>query len=152
MQIKKAELEKLLVEERKKMRDKQKQSDFMSKSRNTYNGQKARALEDFKVELPYSLDEFREWLRPFVDTTCSCGKKITIKQMAVDHHYPVSRGGSWALDNLSVLCRSCNFRKGKLLPDEYSKLVEFANTYLSPESRADLWQRLATGGKFHNGE
>lgn len=32
--------------------------------------------------------------------------------LSIDHIWPYSRGGSDALDNLRVLCRSCNSRKG----------------------------------------
>jgi len=43
----------------------------------------------------------------------SCGVEFTedvIKN--IDHIFPISRGGRHEIENLQVLCRTCNFRKG----------------------------------------
>ncbi|MFH8346774.1 HNH endonuclease [Streptomyces sp. NPDC018045] len=41
--------------------------------------------------------------------TCQrCGSKT---ELEVDHLTPVSKGGSWELSNLWVLCRDCHRRK-----------------------------------------
>ncbi|MFF8629672.1 HNH endonuclease [Streptomyces werraensis] len=41
--------------------------------------------------------------------TCQkCGAR---EELEVDHIVPVSRAGSWELDNLWVLCRPCHRRK-----------------------------------------
>jgi 5-methylcytosine-specific restriction endonuclease McrA len=146
----KTELNKLLVDERKKMRLKQKESDFMRKSLSVYNGQKKRAA-DLNKTIPFDIDTFRSWLKPKVDTECTCGTKMTLKRLAIDHKVPIARGGGWSLDNLACICQPCNFRKGQLLPDEFDRLREFAQT-LTPESREDLWRRLTLGGKWSFGK
>ncbi|MEU5382663.1 HNH endonuclease [Kitasatospora cineracea] len=37
-----------------------------------------------------------------------CGER---EELEVDHRIPVSRGGSWELENLQTLCRPCHRRK-----------------------------------------
>ncbi|OKH95421.1 hypothetical protein AB852_00735 [Streptomyces uncialis] len=41
----------------------------------------------------------------------ACQRCSSHKELEVDHIVPVARGGSWELDNLWVLCRSCHRRK-----------------------------------------
>jgi 5-methylcytosine-specific restriction endonuclease McrA len=154
----KTEVNRLLVEERKKMREKQRQSEFMKRTLSIYNGQKSRAAE-LGATLPFTLAEFREYIAPaelkektpFENRTCKCGIRLTVKNVAIDHKIPIARGGGWELHNLECLCRPCNFRKGSLLPGEYVKLLRFAHEELSADSREDLFRRLTLGGKWSFG-
>lgn len=41
----------------------------------------------------------------------------------VDHHLPVSRGGTHGIENLRVLCKVCNSLKGSKHPDEFQRFV-----------------------------
>ena len=41
-----------------------------------------------------------------------CGKKITLKEMQVDHVQSVYQGGADSLDNYRASCRACNYYKG----------------------------------------
>lgn len=42
----------------------------------------------------------------------ACAECGATDDLAIDHIHPYSRGGPETLDNLRVLCRSCNSRKG----------------------------------------
>jgi len=41
-----------------------------------------------------------------------CAKCSTAENLTVDHIIPISKGGTDDLDNLRLLCRSCNSKKG----------------------------------------
>jgi len=69
-----------------------------------------------------------------------CGYYFGIKDLAVDHAIPLSRGGSPGLDNLEYICRPDNNRKGSLNPTEYLALLEFLETL--PFARVDVLKRL----------
>ena len=50
-----------------------------------------------------------------------CGCDIELKDMQVDHIYPIYRGGEDVLDNMLPACRSCNHYKSTLTIDEFRK-------------------------------
>lgn len=141
------------VQERREMRRKFDASAFLRTTGNRYRAMVKRAAE-FGVTLPFTLQRLRQHVEPFIGTLCACGAKITVKSMALDHSWPVSRKGSelqnslvWTLGNVVVPCKKCNLRKGILLPHEYVELSKFVAT-LTAESREDIWRRLVIGGKF----
>jgi 5-methylcytosine-specific restriction endonuclease McrA len=41
-----------------------------------------------------------------------CAKCNTKEYLTIDHIKPVSLGGENTLDNIQILCKSCNFKKG----------------------------------------
>lgn len=51
----------------------------------------------------------------FLCRVCGSDSDLTI-----DHIHPVSRGGDDSLENLRVLCRSCNSKKRAKVPEEVS--------------------------------
>jgi CRISPR/Cas system Type II protein with McrA/HNH and RuvC-like nuclease domain len=61
----------------------------------------------------------------------TCQHCETQERLTIDHIIPVSRGGSDELDNLQILCRSCNARKGN-----------GANAVPDPEAMAAMVERL----------
>ena len=54
------------------------------------------------------------------DNTCVyCGYRRTARTLDIDHMVPVVRGGSNETDNLQVICRPCNQRKGLQTDSEF---------------------------------
>lgn len=121
---------------------------FADRCKTTHRGQKARAKK-FGVEIDYTADDLLE----MVPSHCLwCRRKLTPSTINFDHLTPVARGGEWTLDNLAVICGSCNRRKGPLNTTEYGKLLAFLYT-LSQELGDDyaarnILARLAAGGAW----
>jgi 5-methylcytosine-specific restriction endonuclease McrA len=43
-----------------------------------------------------------------------CGIVLSRKTATIDHIVPLSKGGSFALDNLALCCKPCNQSKGNM--------------------------------------
>ena len=58
-----------------------------------------------------------------------CGKKITMREMQVDHFLSHNIGGALDYNNLDTLdnylpsCRSCNYRKSDMLIEDFRKNI-----------------------------
>ena len=83
-----------------------------------------------------------KWYKPTLmrrqHSTCVyCGYRRTASNLEIDHIVPVVRGGGNELENLQVICRPCNLRKGMQTDTEfrarYSRLVPRA--LLTPPRR-----------------
>lgn len=72
-----------------------------------------------------------------------CNMYFTVAEIAVDHAYPLSRGGTTDLYNIEFPCKSCNNRKGSLTPTEYLALLHFLEIEI-PLGRQDVLKRLET--------
>lgn len=143
------EVKKLLVSERKSMREKQKQSLFMRRTLSIYNGMKKRAAELERV-VPFGLEEFRMWClnRLAIGVCRYCYGKLTAKTIVPDHCTPISRDGGFEIGNLAPACASCNFQKGILTSGEFINLLNALRHQMSPEAAADVKRRLTIGGRW----
>jgi 5-methylcytosine-specific restriction endonuclease McrA len=146
--VNKTQVKKLLVAERKSMREKQKKSAFMRKTNSIYRGMKKRASEA-KQTLNYSLDELRGAIEKQLGLVCGyCECTIvTVANMAVDHVIPIARGGSHSKTNLWLCCRPCNWQKGQLTKEEFLRLIKVVRGMQS-DAAADIKRRLTIGGKW----
>ncbi|HLW51268.1 MAG TPA: HNH endonuclease signature motif containing protein [Candidatus Angelobacter sp.] len=123
---------------------------FHKRARSIYDGMKARAKE-LHIELPFDLDIFTMWLLdrfnsgPAGTTRCEySGRVLSAEDFFVDHKTPISRKGSFWLDNLAICSEKENLRKGNMDAAEYRALQEFARC-LPPEVEASIWRRLEVG-------
>lgn len=146
--LSKTEVKKLLISERKSMREKQKQSLFMRRTLSIYNGMKKRAAENGAM-----LDFDIEWLRGFVHrrvgSPCAyCPAILSVATLCLDHPDPIARGGSFRYGNLFVCCKPCNFQKGILNAGEFRNLLKILDTQMDSEAAADVKRRLTIGGRW----
>lgn len=147
----KAELKKLLVQERASMRSKHKQSAFMRKTLSIYNGQRNRMREETgDAKMPFTLEQLRADMEKVIGTMCCyCGEtKLSVKNVTADHVVSIAAEGSWEIENLVYPCSSCQWQKGRLSGAEFRSLMKFGRKYLSVASFTDLKRRLTIGGKW----
>lgn len=79
----------------------------------------ARTLLDLDPSPWYIPDETRLFLIEQCAGVCAiCHEKTMF--LHIDHIYPVDLGGKCFLDNLQVLCRTCNLRKSNHVLDPQS--------------------------------
>lgn len=72
---------------------------------------------------PPTRPELLVWLRGLGSPACGyCSVPLTPKNFAVDHRWPVSRGGTSAIFNLLPACRRCNETKGGMSEQEFRQL------------------------------
>ena len=54
-------------------------------------------------------EEMAEVFRRFGHKCIECGNE---HNLTVDHKIPLAKGGTWDIDNLQLMCQSCNSSKG----------------------------------------
>ncbi|MCS7278483.1 MAG: HNH endonuclease [Thermodesulfobacteriaceae bacterium] len=68
------------------------------------------------------------WKRKIERGICYyCGKRVSPKELTMDHKIPLSCGGTSERSNIVSACRECNFKKKYLLPwewEEYLKILK----------------------------
>ena len=67
--------------------------------------------------------------------------------MVCDHIVPLSKGGDSVLENLQLICRSCNTRKGPLDEKDFLKIVNWVSKQ-TIEVKKYLLRKLAKGGRY----
>lgn len=77
------------------------------------NDEVARLLLEMDNRPDYIPQKTREHLIAIVHNTCNiCRRKCHSSMLHIDHILPLSRGGKAYIENLQVLCRTCNLQKG----------------------------------------
>jgi hypothetical protein len=105
---------------------------LMKKSSNILSSLKRRSKE-YEVIFQISLGEVRRLLLRAYGNKCKyCSDILDFRNMVCDHMVPISTGGESTAQNLEMICKRCNTRKGPLTVEEYTKVVKWLAT--QPES------------------
>jgi len=116
---------------------------LMKKSSSLRSTLKRRSKE-YEVGFKVSLREIRNLFLEHYGSSCKyCNCVLTVANMVCDHVVPLSCGGPSTLDNLELICRRCNTRKGPLTADEYNTVVHWLN--LQPEQVSSYVFRKLSG-------
>ncbi len=64
------------------------------------------------------------WKRKCSYGTCYyCGRKVSARELTMDHIVPIIRGGKSTKGNVVPVCKECNSRKKYLLPIEWEEYL-----------------------------
>lgn len=102
-------------------------------------------LYNYKVVDRYDIKKIRRWI--LSTPNCRyCGTAINIRDYAVDHIIPRSKGGKNEMNNLQLICDSCNRIKSDLDEKDYLLLRELLKPF--PILEKDVYRRMKAGSGF----
>tara|TARA_R100001463_G_scaffold135082_1_gene197945 strand:+ start:2036 stop:2470 length:435 start_codon:yes stop_codon:yes gene_type:complete len=76
-----------------------------------------------------------------------CTKVLTYRNIACDHIIPLTKGGDSTEENLQLICKTCNTRKGPLDEKDFNLLVDLV-LELPEELSTYVMRKLAKGGRY----
>lgn len=118
----------------------------MAAPKKWHSGRRAGMVRTPALPIQFRKPDLRAWLWQKVGlnaVACPyCGVPIDILSLTLDHIFPRSAGGAFALDNTAVICRDCNERKGNLTHEAFTALLAFARENLSGYDQGVLLARL----------
>jgi 5-methylcytosine-specific restriction endonuclease McrA len=82
--------------------------------RRMYSRQRRERLQ--RLEGSYSSTDETVTRNKFNHKCFICGDR---EDLTIDHHIPISRGGSLSLNNAVLLCRRCNSAKNSKSPEDF---------------------------------
>lgn len=74
------------------------------------------------------------------------GSIFNLDTIELDHKQPVSKGGSFGLENIAITCRYFNQLKGNLNESDFKKLLGFLTTM---EDSKSLTTRILASGRMY---
>ena len=68
-----------------------------------------------------------------------CGKKITYKELTLDHIKPIFVGGADELENIQASCYACNQFKSNIRPEDFEQKIIDIFLYQMKQKCANDW-------------
>ena len=104
--------------------------------------------EEHEVSASIKSGELRDLFLKHYGKPCRyCKRKLTIKNMVCDHVVPLVKGGGSDIDNLQLICKSCNTRKGPLDEKSFRRILKWLSRN-DEEVREYVLRKLAKGGRY----
>ena len=104
--------------------------------------------EESGVLFMIDMSELREMFYDTYGEGCKyCKRKMVYRNMVCDHIIPLAKGGDSVKENLQLICKSCNTRKGPLDEEEFEYLMKWVD-HLKDETKEYVLRKLAKGGRY----
>jgi len=104
--------------------------------------------EDNNVLFKIDMEELRKMFYDSYGKGCKyCDRKMTLRNMVCDHIIPLAKNGDSTVDNLQLICKSCNTRKGPLDEKDFIELIDWVGQ-LKNETKEYVLRKLAKGGRY----
>ena len=98
----------------------------LMKKSSTLRSTLKRRSKEYEVLFKISLPTVRNMLLRHYSKPCLyCHNILDVSNMVSDHIVPLSSGGPSISQNLEMICKRCNIRKGPLTGREYRIFIEF---------------------------
>ena len=121
----------------------------LMKKSSTLRSTLKRRSKEYEVLLKKSLPTVRNMLLRHYSKPCLyCHNILDVSNMVCDHIVPLSSGGPSISQNLEMICKRCNIRKGPLTGREYRIFIEFLEK--QPKHVQEYIYRKLSGKEMFN--
>lgn len=120
----------------------------LSRKMSSLKGGLMRRSKECNVQCNISGDDIRKLFYDSYGKGCKyCDRQLKLNTIACDHIIPLSKGGDSTVENLQLICRSCNARKGPLNEPDFAILIQLI-LELPDEISRYVMKKLAKGGRY----